>query len=269
MRKAPSGALSRAVDRRAAVLGRHRAAPTILRVLLAGLAIAAATSARAQEPASPGYAVSIYVQQAFPKQTKTNAQIEEINQLFGTDFDTWDDIANLSLGVKLFKRVSPYWYVGVEWDYSRGGIDGRATIDTEAGPARITFKQHYSIYTDLLVAAHFFPCPKCRTFSPFVLGGAGIGYERDKTTLTLRNDYIDDGFRVDNSGTFPVWTLGVGGNLALTKTGNTFLEVGVAYYWGRLKHYVDMEGGLAPVHRTIADNDTTGPNYWVGIGWRF
>jgi len=28
-----------------------------------------------------------------PKQTRTNAQIEQINDTFGVDFDTWDDVA--------------------------------------------------------------------------------------------------------------------------------------------------------------------------------
>lgn len=243
------------------------ARPRIVLMML-GAALLAATMVAAQE-SDRDFAITVYLQQAFPKQTNTNKQIEQINNQFGTDFDTWDDIANLSLGVKLFTQVSPNWQVGIEWDYSRGGIDGSATVPTEAGPARLRFSQHYSIYADLMAAAHFLPCPRCRTVAPFVLLAGGFGYERDTTKLTLRNDYVDQWLKVDNDGWFPVWTAGVGTNIDLSHGGGTYLEVGVAYYWGRLDHMVKAEGPLAPAPKVRADNDTTGPNYWLGLGWRF
>jgi hypothetical protein len=236
--------------------------------LLLGGALLAAQPALAQQ-AYKDFAITVYLQQAFPKQTNTNKQIEQINDQFGTDFDTWDDIANLSLGVKFFTQVSPYWQVGIEWDYSRGGIDGSATVPTEAGPAQLEFSQHYSIYTDLMAAAHFLPCPTCRKVVPFVLLGGGFGYERDTTELTLRNDVVDQWLKVDNDGWFPVWTAGLGANIDLSRSGGVYLEVGVAYYWGRLDHMVEAEGPLAPAPEVRADNDTTGPNYWLGVGWRF
>jgi len=237
-------------------------------VLLLGGALLAASPAAAQE-SDRDFALTVYLQQAFPKQTTTNAQIEQINTQFGTAFDTWDDIANLSLGVQFLTKVSAYWQVGIEWDYSRGGLDGKGTVPTEAGPARLKFSQHYSIYTDLLAAAHFLPCRTCAKVVPFVLLAGGFGYERDTTRLTLRNDYVDQWLKVDNDGFFPVWTTGIGADIGLDRTGGTYLEVGGAYYWGRLDHKAKAEGPLAPASRIRADNDTTGPNYWLGVGWRF
>ena len=232
------------------------------------LAIVVAVPVAAQSD-EPTFSLTAYLQQAFPKQTNTNLQIEQINATFGTDFDTWDDIANLSFGTQFFTRVSRFWQVGVEWDYSRGGIDGTATVLTEAGPATLKFEQKYSIYTNFLAVAHFLPCPDCRKVVPFVLGGGGVGYEKDTTTLTLRNDYVDQWLRVENDGFFPVWTVGLGVEVPLSRSGNTYLEAGGAYYWGRLKHTVAAEGPLAPASEVVADNDSTGPNYWLGIGWRF
>jgi hypothetical protein len=238
-------------------------------VLLAvGVLAFAARPVWSEERNAP-FALTVYLQQAFPKQTNTNNQIEAINGQLGTNFDTWDDVANLSLGVQCFTRASRFWQVGIEWDYSRGGISGKATVLTEAGPARAKFSQKYSIYTDLLAVVHFLPCPECRAVTPFVLGGGGIGYERDTTRLSVRNDYVDQWLKADNSGTFPVWTLGLGVDLALTQSGATYLELGGAYYWGRLDHMVDTQGPLAPAPKVRADNDTTGPNYWLGVGWRF
>lgn len=237
--------------------------------LLAAAFAAGGTGAFAVEPSDRPFAITVYMQQAFPKQTNANKQIEAINAQLGTDFDTWDDVANLSLGVKLFALVSPYWQVGLEWDYSRGGIDGTATVETEAGPARASFEQHYSIYADLLAVAHFHPCPNCRAVDPFVLGGGGFGYEKDTTKLSVRNDYVDQWLKVENDGWFPVWTAGLGVNVPLSSSGATYLEAGVAYYWARLDHKVKAEGPLAPSPEVRADSDTTGPNYWLGVGWRF
>jgi hypothetical protein len=212
---------------------------------------------------------TFYVQQSFPKQTRTNQQIDQINQMFGTDFDTWDDVVNLSVGGQLFWPVSERWKVGVELDYSRGAIDGTATVATEAGPARLKFEQKYSVFTNVLAVAHFLPCPSCRPLVPFVLAGLGVGYEKDRTTLTLRNDYVDESLRVDNDGTFPVFTVGVGVDAYMFGRSDWYLEAGTAYYWGRLKHHVAAGGSLAPSPQVLADTDSSGPNYWLGIGTRF
>ena len=235
---------------------------------LAGLfGLAAGTAASAADPS--GWSATLYLQQAFPKQTRTNAQIEQINDTFGVDFDTWDDVANLSLGTKVFRRVSERWLVGIEIDYSAGGIDGAATVPTEAGPARLAFEQTYSVWADALVAAHFFPCRGCQRVQPFLLMGLGAAYEKDRTTLTLRNDFLDEELRVDNDGTFPAATAGVGVEIALSADRAWFLEAGGAYFWGRLEHHVPARGSLAPAPEVLADNDSTGPNYWIGIGRRF
>jgi len=227
------------------------------------LALAAALPAAAAERS-----FDLYVQEAFPKQTRTNAQIAEINRAFGVDFDDWDDVHNLSLGAKLLWRAAPRWRVGLELDWSRGEVDGEATVDTAAGPARLEFEQRYSIFADLLAAAHFLPCPDCRRAEPFVLLAAGAAYEKDRTTLTLRNDFLDEGLRADHDGWYPVATAGLGVDVPLSARRATFLQVGVAYFWGRLEEKVPVRGSLAPAPEAVADTDSTGPNYWVGLSWR-
>ena len=218
---------------------------------------------------APEWAVTGYLQEAFPKQTRTNQQIAEINQIFGADFDDWDDVHNLSLGVKLLRRVSPRWLAGLELDYSAGAIDGSATVPTEAGPAAVDFEQRYSVFADFMVAAHWQPCRGCERAVPFVLLAAGIGYEKDRTTLTLRNAYLDEELRVDNDGWFPAATAGLGLDVPFGERRLWYGELGVAYFWGRLEHHVPALGSLAPAPEVLADTDSTGPNYWVGVGWRF
>jgi hypothetical protein len=219
--------------------------------------------------AGDAWTANLYLQEAFPKQTRTNRQIAEINAAFGTHFEDWDDIHNLSLGGQLFRRVAEHWKVGVEVDYSQGEVAGHATIDTEAGPAELDFEQRYSIFADALAAAHFLPCPRCRRVEPFVLLAAGVAYEKDRTRLALANAYLDEGLRVDNDGFYPVYTAGVGLDVPLSKSRGLALQLGAAYFWGRLQHRVAARGSLAPAPEVLADTDSTGPNYWVGLSWRF
>ena len=225
--------------------------------------VAAAASAGAAD-----WTLDVYVQEAFPKQTRTNAQISEINAVFGTDFEDWDDIHNLSVGAQLFRDVTPRWRLGVELDYSQGEVAGETTVETPAGPARLEFEQRYSTFADLLAAAHFRPCPDCRLAEPFVLLAAGVAYEKDRTTLTLRNDFLDEGLRVDHDGWYPVATAGVGVDVPISARRTTFVQLGVAYFWGRLEETVPMHGSLAPAETVVADTDSAGPNYWLGIAWR-
>ncbi len=233
---------------------------------LAALVLVAAPAA-----AQPGgeWSLTVFVQQSFPKQTNTNRQIAEINAAFSTRFEDWDDATNLSLGTTLFRRVSPRWLVGLEADASRGSIGGTETVLTEAGPAELRFEQKYDLYADLLGVAHFLPCPSCRRVVPFALLGAGVAYEKDTTTLTLRNEYLDSGLRAESDGTFPVYTTGLGVDVPLSPGGAWYLEAGAAYFWGRFKHQVPANGDLAPSPEVLADTDSTGPNYWIGIGHRF
>jgi hypothetical protein len=236
---------------------------------LFGLAsVLLATAAAGAGPETPWY-FTLYLQEGFPKQTNTNRQIQLINQTFGVHFKDWSDVHNLSLGAQLFRRVSPYWKLGVQVDYSAGSIDGKATVQTEAGPARLAFEQRYDVYADLYVVAHFLPCPSCTRVIPFIYGGGGIGYEKDKTTLALTNDFINEGLRVDNDGSFPTFSVGAGVDVPFTSDGAWYLEFGGAYAWARLKHNVPATGSLAPAPEVLADTDSTGPNYWLGIGWRF
>jgi hypothetical protein len=237
-------------------------------VMAAAVGLVLAGSASAQTPDSDWY-LTFYLQQSFPKQTNTNAQIEQINQMFGADFDTWDDVANLNLGMQLFLQLSPAWKVGFQVDYSSGSIDGVATVDTEAGPAELAFKQEYSLYTDLYAIAHYLPCPTCRDFVPFLYGGVGIAYEEDTTTLTLTNDYIDEYLRVENDGFCPSYSAGIGFDWYIGSQRLWYVELGGAYVWARMTQTVPAEGGLAPAPEVVADTDFSGPNYWIGVGRRF
>ena len=107
-----------------------------------------------------------------------------------------------------------------------------------------------------------------RRVEPFVLLAAGFAYEKDRTTLTLRNDYLDESLRVDHDGTYPVATVGIGVDIPLTRSRTTFLQVGTAYFWGRLEEEAAAQGSLAPAPQVTADTDSTGPNYWIGLSWR-
>src|SRR5512135_682265 len=83
-----------------------------------------------QEASGP-WSATFYLQQSWPKQTETNRQIrQDINGTFGSHFRTWEDVANLNLGLQLFRELSPAWKVGLELDGSAGGIDGSETVDT-------------------------------------------------------------------------------------------------------------------------------------------
>ena len=236
--------------------------------LAAAVSLALAAGASAQTGGTDWF-VTAYLQQSFPKQTNTNLQIEQINGLFGVDFDTWDDVPNLNLGLQLFRQLSPSWKVGLQLDYSAGAVDGVATVDTEAGPARLAFEQEYSIYADVYAVVHYLPCRACRNFVPFVLGGIGMAYEEDTTTLTLKNDFIDEYLLVENDGYFPSYTVGVGFDWYVGPERRWYLIVGGAYVWGRMENTVPAEGGLAPAPEVVADTDVSGPNYWIGIGRRF
>ncbi|HEY3400792.1 MAG TPA: hypothetical protein VGK03_09195 [Geothrix sp.] len=235
-------------------------------LLAAGLFLGGAT-ARAQE-ANP-WTATAYLQQSWPKQTETNRQIKDINAALGSSFKTWDDVANLNLGVQVFRDLDPRWKVGLELDYSRGKIDGTATMDTLAGPATLAFEQKYSVYADLLVLVQFRPLGANRRWIPFLQAGLGLAYEKDRTLLTLRNDFLDETLvHVDNDGWFPMFTAGAGVDVYFSDKRTWYVEAGVSYSWARLKHDVSASGALVPPTVT-ADTDSTGPNVWLGIGRRF
>ncbi|MCE1203593.1 MAG: hypothetical protein LWW79_03195 [Holophagaceae bacterium] len=225
-------------------------------------------SAWAQEASSP-WSMTAYLQQSWPKQTETNRQIREINTAFGASFRTWDDVPNLNLGLHVFRELNPRWKLGLGLDYSRGKVDGAATVATHAGPATLSFKQEYSIYADLFLLAQYRPMGSNRRWVPFLLGGFGLAYERDQTRLVLRNSLLDESLRVDNSGWFPIATLGVGVDAYLTSRRTWYAEAGLSYSWARLRHSVPAAGSLAPSPAVTADTDSTGPNVWLGVGRRF
>jgi hypothetical protein len=236
--------------------------------LLAGSLLLVAT-ASVSVAADDGPSFNFYVQQAWPKQTTTNNQIEQINQAFGTDFDDWSDVANLSIGAQLLWQVAPSWKIGVQADYGRGSIDGSDYVQTEAGEARLSFEQQYDIYADLYAVAQWLPWPEMKTVRPFVYGGVGIAYESDTTTLKLENPLIDAELRVENDGWFPTYSAGIGMDVPLSSSSAWYFEVGVAYVWARMTNQVPATGSLAPAPEVTADTDLTGPNYWLGVGLKF
>ena len=109
-----------------------------------------------------------------------------------------------------------------------------ATVPTEAGPAELSFEQRYNTYFDVYAVTHFLPCPSCTRVVPFIYGGVGIGYEKDRTTLTLRNEFLDEGLRVDNDGWFPTYSAGVGIDVPLSSRDRWYVEFGGAYVWARM-----------------------------------
>jgi hypothetical protein len=214
-------------------------------------------------------AFTFYVQQAWPQQTTTNGQIGEINQTFGTEFDDWGDVPNLSIGAQLFWQVAPAWKVGVQVDYGAGAISGSEQVPTEAGPAKLSFEQRYDVYADVYAAAKWNPWPQSKRVQPFLYGGIGVAYESDSTTLKLRNEFIDSGLRVENDGWFPTYTAGIGIDVPLSATTPWYFEFGVAYVWARMTNDVPATGDLAPSATVTADTELTGPNYWLGVGRSF
>ena len=104
---------------------------------------------------------------------------------------------------------------------------------------------------------------------PFLYGGGGFGYEKDRTTLALANDYVAQALVVDNDGWFPTFSAGIGADVPLAAASPWYVEVGAAYVWARMTHTVPASGALAPAPRVTADTDFTGPNVWIGVGKRF
>jgi len=236
---------------------------------LALACILAALPAASQGVPAP-WSATVYLQQSWPKQTETNRQItQDINGTFGSHFQTWDDVANLSLGAHLFRELAPQWKAGLEFDYSSGRIHGTETVDTLAGPAALAFEQKYSTYADLLAVAQFRPLGGEGRWVPFLIAAAGLAYEKDTTRLTLRNAFLNEGLQVDNDGWFPMYTLGLGLDVYLTERRTWYAELGASYAWARLKHSAPATGTLAPAPTVTADTDSTGPSVWLGIGRRF
>ena len=236
--------------------------------LLAIALLLAGPAAQAQEARDP-WSCTVYLQQSWPKQTETNRQIKDINTALGSAFKTWDDVANLNLGVQVFRDLNPHWKAGLELDLSRGRISGANTVDTLAGPATASFEQKYTLYADLVAVVQYRPLGSEGRWIPFLLAGLGVAYEKDRTLLTLRNDLLDDTLlQVDNSGWFPILTAGAGLDVYLSDRRGWYAELGLSYSWARLKHDVAASGAMAPPTVT-ADTDSTGPNLWLGIGRRF
>ena len=237
------------------------------RVWFACLLVAAGPGS-AQVPATP-WSLTAYLQQSWPKQTETNRQIREVNTTFGSAFKTWEDVANLNLGVLALRELDPRWKAGIEFDYSKGKISGTTTVDTPAGPAALAFEQKYSVYADLMAVVQFRPLGSHGRWVPFLQGGLGYAYQKGRSALTLRNDFMDEGLQAEDSGWFPVLTAGVGVDAYFSDRRIWFVEVGASYSWARLKHTVPATGSLAPAPTAISDTDSTGPNVWLGLGRRF
>ncbi|GLH73953.1 hypothetical protein GETHLI_24550 [Geothrix limicola] len=241
-------------------------------LLAAGLFLGAPLTA--QEAPGP-WSATIYLQQSWPKQTETNRQIKDINAALGSSFKTWDDVANLNLGLQVFRDLDPHWKVGLEWDVSKGRIHGTSTTTfvtiAPQDPVTYAFEQKYTLYTDLLAVAQYRPLGTQHRWTPFLLLGLGVAYEEDHTTLTMQSNFAplnDTLVQVDNHGWFPMLTAGVGVDVYLTERRAWYVEAGASYTWARLKHDVPAHGSLVPP-TVRADTDSTGPNVWLGLGRRF
>jgi opacity protein-like surface antigen len=233
------------------------------------VALAGSPVALQAQAADPGWSALVFLQQSWPKQTETNRQIREINQTFGSGFQTWEDVANLNLGMQLVRQVHPRWRLGGQVDYSQGRIHGAQSVDTLAGPAALAFEQKYTIYADAIGLAQYLPLGSTGRWIPFLQAGVGLAYERDRTRLTLKNAFLDETLAVDNSGWFPLYTVGLGVDGFLTEHRRWFAEAGVSYTWSRLRHTAPATGTLAPSPTVTADTDSTGLNLWLGLGRRF
>lgn len=221
-----------------------------------------------QEAPKP-WSATLYLQESWPKQTEANRQIKDINAAFGATFQTWDNVANLNLGLQVFRDLDAHGRLGLGLDYSRGRISGTQAVDTMAGPATLAFEQKYIIYADLMVMAQYNPWGREGRWIPFLTVGLGLAYDQDQTRLTLRNHLLDETLaQVDNSGWFPILTAGAGVDVYLTEPRTWYAEAGLSYSWARLKHQVPASGALLPPQVT-ADTDSTGPNVWLGVGRRF
>ncbi len=87
-------------------------------LLTLACALVAPVPAAAQDAPEP-WSAMVYLQQSWPKQTETNRQIkQDINGTLGTSFQTWDDGADLNLGLLVFRAVAPKWKAGFEQKYS-------------------------------------------------------------------------------------------------------------------------------------------------------
>lgn len=80
---------------------------------------------------------SFYVQQAWPQQSVTKRQLQDINRMFGTNFDDWSDVPDLSLGPQLSWRVAPRDRLSVQVDHGSGSIS-RSDRQAEITPSRTT-----------------------------------------------------------------------------------------------------------------------------------
>jgi len=232
-----------------------------------------AVPVRGQETPGP-WSATFLLQQSWPKQTEANRQIkEDINGSLGTRFKTWDDVANLNLGILVYRELAPKWKIGLELDYSQGRIHGREEVsDFGFGPGAVAFEQKYSLYADALVMVQFRPFGAQGRWVPFLSAGAGFAYEKDRTTLGFSSSVGAGEFellRVDNSGWFPMFTAGAGADVYFTEQRTWFAQIGLSYSWARLKHSAPATGLLAPAATVTADTDSTGPNVWLGLGRRF
>jgi hypothetical protein len=245
-----------------------------LLLLVTGLGVAAGPLGA--QSAGPEWSLTGYLQQSWPRQTETNRQIKvDINGGLGTHFKTWDDVANLNVGVIGLRQVAPGWRLGVQVDYSQGKLHGQEPVDLSAlglGPGSVRFEQRYGTYADLLAMVHYRPWGEAGRWAPFLLAGAGFAYEQDTTQLRFTSDSGGgevELLRVENHGWFPMLTAGVGLDVFLSDRRDWFAQIGVSQSWARLRRDAAAAGLLAPGPTVKADTDSTGPNAWLGLGTRF
>jgi hypothetical protein len=234
---------------------------------LTALYMATPAMAQTNAPDTSNWNVVGYFQQSFPKQTKTNDQIDDLNSQFGTGFPTWDDTLNGNIGVFVLRTITRKLSAGVQFDYSAGRIGGREVVVTDLGDADIEFEQRYHHYIDLMGAVRYNFREDGNRLVPFLYGAAGVAHERDTSQLTIRNQFLDENLSVENSMAMPLGSVGAGVDLMFEN--GFFIEGMGSYTWGNKTKVVRAQGSLRSGDTIEANSQLTGPNYSIGVGKTF
>jgi hypothetical protein len=237
---------------------------------------AASTARGADRP----FRFVLYGQLGFADQSLVNRRIERINDVWGTNFQTWDKPTTFHLGARLLKQVSRRWSLGVQADYGRASLRRRAVVIPPYEPPmehNIALTQESDVLADLMAVGRLSLCGSCPRFEPFVLGGVGAGYARGSSFYVANPagpSAVYNYLRLESHGWFPMATLALGVTTPLDRSGRWSLELGGGYLWGRLRQDVRADGllrfpGEPVTQRVLTETTVTGPSLWIGLGTIF
>jgi hypothetical protein len=236
---------------------------------IALLALATALPAAAQLTTGERW-LTVRFQRSWPDQGRTNDLIEQINEDFGADFDTWDDENVGHLGVSAVWRTTRHLRVGVDVDYYRGSLENSAQVPVAGGgTATLELDHKYTALFETTAVAQYMPWPALDPALPFLFAGVGFGYAKDRLTLRLGDQEELASATVHQNGFFPLFSIGAGVDLTLFRSPDWYLQAGAAYAWGSLETSAPVEGELAPGATATIGTDVRGPRVWLGVGSRF